>query len=132
MDQRETDQFVSLVKKIVADQCPEELWNFETESPALVARLKAGKDIRKTKASRLNFEFGSSIVASLQFIGLLWGTYKIIKDVKSEFRQKEVKTPDLRERWTRVLIESGVAENKAREVADKFCEDLSAVLKAGQ
>lgn len=75
-----------------------------------------------TAENKEDFEFGGSAVAFLQVVALLWGTFKMLDDLKQRFanhkrRQTEVHG-ELLHKWTQHLIQAGLSSEVAKDIVE--------------
>lgn len=126
---------MELTRRITLDVLPEEADVFDANAPDLKQSLQAEHDPASVFQSSAGFgesEFGpGDIMEALKTVGVLWATYKVIKEVGVEWKTGRVSfgDPVVQHIWAERMVGAGVPEPLAREIATKFESDLRRVME---
>ncbi len=120
------ESFSQLMSAIVAEQIPEEVLVFRAEGASLVDEVYRGGAGSVPKGPRSPFGFGAEVKAALELIPVLWGTYKVLKEVAVSVQPK----PDqeaIARKWMKALVDAGLPERRAMAIVARFRKDVTAL-----
>ena len=126
------DALAQLVERIVADQLPADLPTYRAESRAaveeLVARARATGDDEEAEASF--FVDGAAIMSAISAASALIGTFTTLLQLPTllaSLRQlgRKKRLDRIGRVWRDELVQAGLSESVAEEIAARFSADLA-------
>lgn len=118
------NQLLLLLRAIVLDTVAfaSEREIFDLESERLWKHFHEGGDPARAfvAAHEGDFEFGGAVVGVLQFVGLLWATYKMADEIRkriTDYRdRRSAALVEVRNEWLARLVQSGLPQEVAEEI----------------
>jgi len=129
------EKLISLSSSIISDFFPNEKELFDTYSPIIIEKAKTNNGKLDTNKSNNSFEFGESIISTLEIISTIFGTYQAVIYLKSKskmfsfpFKKKKKEEDGNDLIWKNKLIEMGMDENIADKIVEKYSSEFKSLV----
>ncbi|PZR30056.1 MAG: hypothetical protein DI535_00725 [Citrobacter freundii] len=121
-------EFKLLMRPIVAEHYPNELFAFDVSSDELMQKLKLDGHIETAarKESRINFM--EQAMAVLGFLGVLISTYKAVVEIRSLQLKNKIDRQTIEKSWLELLREHGLTNEMAQKIVSKHLEEFNEYL----
>ncbi len=122
------------LRPIVEEFMQNEIDAFDIGSDIKISDVYTGRDPRQERKKKTVSEFGGTVAEVMEFVLLIWGTYKAASEAKEIFIEMkqgddEARIEGLAKNWTAVLEQAGLDREKAVDISQKFSTQLIDLIK---